>query len=380
MEPIVVHISDVIGYKSCRRRHAWSSRHKGNLEPRRPYAPFFTGSAVHYVVEELRSEGTAPLTSLAVYLRQQLTTLRAEKPMWLVERPAIRNQVKLIRDMIEQYVTWSKANRGPFADSNLEALAHECTFGPPSDVTSGENERGREKDFPGVLLKVDGKVLWPPVMLAGKFDGVERVKAGQLAGSVWLSEYKTCRGIEERAALLQHDEQATAYVYAAGEILGEPVAGIIYTLMRKKAPASPDVLKSGHLSANKNIDTTVAHFRKCIRRHYGPQATEAFIQKQFGEVLANLAAFGKPFVARVAIERTAKQMELFVRELHATVLEMNNPDTPMYANRTWACPGCMFRQPCLARDMGQEDRVEMLLNAEFRPREVFDYIEDPDKL
>lgn len=381
MEPIVTHISDVIAYKSCRRRHSWSSRYHSNLEPKRPYAPFFTGSAVHYCIEELRSEGIAPLTSLSKYLRAQLSGMRRDQQLWLVERPAIRQQVKLIRSMVEQYMIWAKNNRGPFSDVNMETLAHECTFGPESDPVSGDNEipgEHREKDFPGVLLKVNGKVLWPPVMIAGKFDGLERRKSD---GTIWIAEYKTCRGIEERAALLQHDEQATTYVYAASQLFGEPVAGIVYTLLRKKAPATPDVLKSGHLSANKNIDTTVAEFRRAIRRHYGPQATEAFVQKQFGEVLANLAAFGKPFVARVAIERTPQQMELFVRELHATVIEMNSPDTVMYANRTWSCPGCMFRQPCLARDMGQEDRVELLLGSEFRQRDsIFDLTPDPDKM
>jgi hypothetical protein len=300
----------------------------------------------------------------------------------MVERPAIRNQVKLIRSMMDQYMTWSRNNRGPFSDSNMEALAHECTFGPDSDPVSGATDSPdgtREKDFPGVLLKgANGKVLWPPVMLAGKFDGLERRKSD---GTLWLAEYKTCRGIEERAALLQHDEQATAYVYAASQLFGEPVAGIVYTLLRKKAPSTPEVLKSGHLSSNKNIDTTVAEFRRAIRKHYGPGFTEPMIQKQFGEVLANLAAFGKPFVARVAIERTATQMELFVEELHATVVEMSDPRTQMYANRTWACPGCMFRQPCIARDMGQEERVDLLISNEFRQRDgLFDLAPDPDKM
>lgn len=377
MEPIVTHISDVTAYKSCRRRHSWSSRYHSNLEPKRPYAPFFTGSAVHYCIEELRSEGVAPLTSLSKYLRNQLVTMRKDQQLWLVERPAIRQQVKLIKAMIEQYMIWARNNRGPFSDANMEALAHECTFGPESDPISGETSN-REKDFPGVLLKSGGKVLWPPVMIAGKFDGLERRKSD---GTLWVAEYKTCRGIEERAALLQHDEQATTYVYAASELFGEPVSGIVYTLLRKKAPATPDVLKSGHLSANKNIDTTVAAFRRAIKQHYGTAATEAFIQKQYGEVLANIAAFGKPFVARVAIERTPQQLDLFVEELHATVVEMNNPATPMYANRTWSCPGCMFRQPCLARDMGQEDRVELLLGSEFRSRDgIFDLISDPDKM
>jgi len=375
-EPIVVHISDVTSFKACRRKYAWSSRYHDNLEPKRPYAPFFTGSAVHHVIEELRSDGTAPLTSLAVYLRQQLVTMRGDKPMWLVERPAIRQQVKLIRSMIEQYVAWTKGNRGPFADINMESLAHECTFGPPSDVSSGDNSRG-EKDFPGVLLKVDGKVLWPPVMLAGKFDGLERRKDD---GSTWLAEYKTCRSVPERAKLLQHDEQATAYVYAAGQLMGEPVAGIVYTLIRKKIPATPKILKNGHLSSAVNIDTTVHEFRKAIKRHYGPQVSESFVQKQFGEVLANLAAFGEPFVARVAIERTQKQLDLFVKELHQTVLEMYDPQTAMYANRTWSCPGCWFRQPCLARDAGDSMREELLLTSEFRPRQIIDYIEDPDKM
>lgn len=369
MSAPTIHITDVMAYKACRRAWYWGSRYQSALEPIRPHSPFFIGRAVHYVVEQLRSAGTEPIDALAAFLRTELkryafVDVPAEpmrrsasghlrNPDWEVTSIHIRKDIALIRSLIECYMVYSRKAKGPFADIHLDSLAHEMKFG----------EGG---DFPSVRLSVGGIPLEPAVYLAGTLDGLSRLRRD---GTIWIEEYKTCRDIDERAALLQHDEQATAYCFAAGQLMGQPVKGVIYTLMRKKIPTQPKVLANGKLSVAKAIDTTPEVFRKAIYNHHG-DVSEDFIERNYGRILQEIRDFNEPFVSRVAIERSPEQIDAYIRELHQTAVEMYSPTTPLYANRTFSCPGCPFRQPCLALDRGESNRLDVLLKSAYRLREL----------
>lgn len=352
----IVHISDVIEFKACRRKWSFSSRIQQNLQPIAAYSPFFVGTGVHYCIEHLISDGVAPVTSLAQHLKGVLRDRKAT-PMWRDEVPEVRRDVLLIRALIEQYKAWTRHNAGPFADTNLDYIAHEVRF-----------DEGLNADWPAVRLEIDGMPLEPEVWLAGRFDGLARRKSD---GAVWLVEHKTCRSIQERAKLLPHDEQATAYAYAAGKLFGEPVAGVIYTLLRKKIAAVPREVKGGRLSVDKRIDTSPEVYRKAILEYHGPISEKA-IQGIYGETLRYIDDFCEPFVSRVAIQRSKAQIDLYIRELHATALEMYSPNTVAYANRTWTCPKCLFRGPCLARDAGNEVGVTSLLQTQYTQRKLDD--------
>lgn len=346
---IIVHATDVLTFKRCRRLWDWSSRYRQNYEPVRPVSHFFIGRAFHHCVEQLTSDGIPPRVSLAVFLRDELRPLRAG-PLWNLVRPEVREYVRLIKALMDHYTAFVGLQEGPYADVNLDYLAHEMAFGD-----------GHTDPIP---LRVDGKILDPPVYVGGKFDGLVRHRP---TTRYLLPEYKTCRSIVERSKLLPHDEQATFYCYAAQELFGQPVSGVLYTLARKKAPVQPRVLQNGMLSTAKSIDTTVAGYREAIRVHHGV-VSEAFIQKHYGEILDHLQHFSEPFVQRVLIKRTPVQIDLFIRELHATALEMFDSKTVMYASREWSCPGCHFRDPCLKRDMGDEDGVQFALQYEYQQR------------
>lgn len=352
----IVHISDVLNFKACRRAWSFSSRQHRNLTPREAYSPFFIGSGVHHAIEYLISDGIAPTTSLAQYLRPVLQT-RRQSSTWHEELFTVRKDVKLMRALMAQYQVWSQANRGPFADRNLDYIAHEVRF-----------DEGADADWPAVRLEVGGVPLHPEIWLAGKFDGLARRKSD---GSVWLIEHKTCRSIRERSALLQHDEQATAYSYAASTLFEEPVAGVIYTLLRKKEAAIPKEVRGGRLSVDKRIDTSVEVYRDAITRLHGT-LSEKQIQATYGEVLQYIADFAEPFVARVAIQRSQAQIDAYIRELHATAVDMWTKDLPLYANRTWACPKCIFRTPCLAKDKDDLEGMEKIIKLQYTQRKLDD--------
>ncbi len=350
----IIHISEVGTYKKCRRLWEWSGRNKGNLEPRKLYSPFFVGNALHHCLEQLNSDGTPPHLSLFGFLRNELS-VRRHLPLWEFERPKIRKDTTLIRAMLAQYVAWVHQYRGPYNDAELDYLCHEMRFGQVDDT--GVDPVGL------IPLRAGGQILLPIVYLAGKLDGLAR----HTPEGLLITEYKSCRSVVERVKLLPHDEQATTYCFAAQEIFGEPVQGVLYTLLRKKEATHPRVLKNGMLSVAQSIDTTPEMYMADIIRHHG-LVSKAFIHQHYGEVLESLRTSPEPFVARILVRRTPQQIDAYIRELHQTALEMNDPHTPITATRTWTCPNCLFREPCLARDECDESQVQSILRFEYQER------------
>lgn len=69
----------------------------------------------------------------------------------------------------------------------------------------------------------------PHFQLAGKMDGLCTKD-----GETWLLEYKTASMVDARYLnRLRLDGQITLYMYAAQRLLGHPVAGVIYRIIRK---------------------------------------------------------------------------------------------------------------------------------------------------
>ena len=69
----------------------------------------------------------------------------------------------------------------------------------------------------------------PDFMLAGKVDGI-----CSRDGETWLVEYKTASNISQQyISRLALDGQVTTYIYAMQRVLGRPIAGVIYRVIRK---------------------------------------------------------------------------------------------------------------------------------------------------
>lgn len=351
---VVEHISEVMTYKKCRRLYGWSGRSQANLEPKKAYSPFFIGRAVHHCIEQLYSEGTPPYLALSSFLREELRE-RRQSPLWPIDRETVRKDTKLTRGLLTQYRAWARDYQGQYRDDTLDYLAHELAFGDQLEP---------------ILLKVDGKPLEPRVAIAGTFDGLVRYKPD---GRLLVPEYKTCRSVKERTALLPHDEQASTYCYAAQEWFGQPVAGVLYTLICKKVASTPAVTQTGLLSRNKNIDTTPEMYLRAIYAHHG-QVSDRFIEDNYGGILDDLRQ-RDPLIARLVVERTQTQIDLWVRELHATILEMADANRYPTATRTWTCPSCFFRDPCLKADVGDTEGVEIVLDLEYQQRKAFDPVD-----
>lgn len=338
-----VHISDVMAFKRCRRAWDFSSPLRRNLTPLAPYVPFFTGRVVHGALYHHYYFGVHPVDQVDALVWSETAKLKKDHPtIYAANEQTINEQAQFCKALLEHYMQWATAYNGPFNDRTLDFINVEQAFNVP--------------------MRTNRNFIARRIRKAGKFDGVVRNK---LDDKLYLWEIKTTKSIEQRTKQLDLEEQADSYALDVQELLGEPVAGIIYTLIRKALPAEPQVLKAGGLSKNKQTDTTFEKYLAAIRAYHGHNATRDFINEHYGEYLQHLLDNGNPFFARVIVRRSAEQLKTARNELYAVAQEMINPSVRIYKTGDVHCNWCIFREPCIAIQQGQPEYAEKLLRENF---------------
>jgi hypothetical protein len=356
-----IHVSDLRTYLTCRRKWDWSSLLRQGLEKKVTYAPFFTGRGIHYCLQQYYETGEHPVVFLPGFIEQELEAMGEAGELWDEEREIIETQTALMSAMLDHYYIWTRGSlQGLWIDDNLNFLALETEFNVPLRAPSGR-----------ASSRID---------LEGRFDGIVQRKDN---GTYWIWEVKTARSISQLVSTLDNDLQAGVYCLAAQELLGIPISGILYNIMRKKAPAQPRVLQNGMLSRAANIDTTPHYYLKAINEHHSEILAEwdeqeqgSWITYEYGEILNSLIVkqSEKPFFERVAIRRTQRELESLAKQVHYIGLEMVRPSTVIYPNPAWnTCTFCSFKAPCLAMNAGAD--IEPIMEAEYRPRRIWDPLE-----
>ncbi len=348
MSKYEVHISDVRTFKACRRQWHWSSPLGQNLEPDKPYAPFFLGRVIHTALElYYRSNNQMSLfDATSVSLDIEKEKMEAAGTLWEQEIEMLNENTELAFGLMEHYEIWVTSKEqedNPWGDNNLEFLDMETVFNVPI-LTEKGNPSSR-------------------VWLGGRFDGIVRRRDD---GSLWLFESKTSRSIMELQKTLAFDEQAGGYIYAAQLLLGEQIYGVVYNIMRKKVPTRARVLNSGMLAANKNIDTTLAYYWTNVEEHHSDLSKDEKVEL-YRDILEHLKEKGNSFFSRTVIRRTEAEIAELAKNLRITALEMVRPSTVLYPAPNWSnCTFCRFRAPCLAMNSGHD--YEMILDHEYRKR------------
>jgi len=352
--PFEIHISDL---KTCRAwlwQWDWASPLRQKLEPDRPYLPFFLGRILHETFDAHYGAGLVWSEAFQEAVNRNIAEIQAKDSVeWEVMKDEYLEQVQLASAMVLNYHRWTELGlhkRQWWHDDNLQFVATEHEFRAPIPTRSGRAS--------------------PRVFLAGRYDGVVRRLDD---GTLWLWELKTSTSFSMLERSLAIDPQPTAYIYAAEHDLGEPVAGVLYTLIRKKAPTDP-VTPTGKLSQAKNMDTSLEHWVARMRQLH-PEANNGALTEMYGGHLQYLIANrSDTFVKRFAIRRNQAEMDLFLKHLHSTALDMANPVTPLYPNEGFHCNRCMFWEPCLSRRQGYDYRA--LINAPYTDRDVWYERED----
>lgn len=356
MQTYDIHISDVLTFKRCRRAWNWASPLRGNLTPLKPYGPFFIGTVMHGALRQMYYFGINPVDTVDALVDDYMAPLRQTYPAaYEAAKPEIATNADFCRAVLEHYTQWARSFNGPFNDRTLDFINVEQSFNVPMRTNRGFYARRLRK--------------------AGKFDGIVRHR---LDNKLYLWEIKTTKSILQRERQLDLEEQADSYALDVQEMLGEPVAGIIYTLIRKALPAEPQVLKRGGLSQNKQIDTTFERYLAAIRELHGHNASSTFIADTYGEFLQHLLDNGNPFFHRVMITRTPEQLRTARDELYAVAQEMTDPAVRIYKTGDTHCNWCIWREPCIAIQQGQHEYARKLLAENFVPNTY--HIQGEDEL
>lgn len=323
-----IHISDVLAFKACRRKWNFSSQLRSNLTPIERYTPFFIGSAVHYCLERHYRDQCQPERALASYL-----AIEKIDP----SDPTISEHLPLIVGMVDHYLLWQSKDTSPYADNKLEFVALEQRFRIPLRTPTGKRMRG--------------------VYLAGRFDGLVRSLHD---GRLYLHEIKTTRSCLERSRQLPYDEQTNAYLIAASEWCREQVAGVIYTLLRKKAPDKPTILKDGYLSQAKNQDTTAEYYVKAMKDHHAGYAGDPMMLYNDYKLFINyLLAQPNRYFMRLVVKRTNTELVNAANDLYSVAREMLSKHTAIYPHGSPECNYCFYREPCAMLNAGL-DPAEVL--------------------
>lgn len=338
-----IHISDVKAFRQCRRKWSWSSPLRDNLEPMVIYAPFFTGRAIHAALEFFYRDGVPFNKTVDTFLNSEEVNMDQLEALWPMEEKALDEQIFLIRQLIDHYALWTAQDRSKYSDANLEFISLEEQFELPMPLPGGG--------------------FHDTITIGGRLDGMVKHKD---TGKLWIWETKTAKAIGGLVNTLSNDEQCGLYIYAARQMWGDEVEGMLYNVIGKTPPAQPKVLDSGLLSQNKQANTSSFFFLRAVWEEH-PDWTDETIQEHYGGFIESLREKNQKFFRRHPVYRTNAELKILMEGIYWTGMEMLSPMLFPYAAPGWfSCGFCSFKAPCLAMNMGADYRV--LLREEYQTR------------
>jgi len=337
-----IHISDVRTFRQCRRKWEWSSPLKLNLEPYVVYPPFYTGRAIHQALEKHYLNGQDLIEAFEDYVRDEEKLMEEQGTLWPQEADTLEEQTVLAYNMLQHYQAWQHFDDKKYSDKNLKFLEMEYPFVVNMPTTKGGTSR--------------------TMRVAGRFDGLVY---NTLTEEYYIWETKTTRSVSELTNSLSNDEQSALYLYAARKTFKVPIVGVLYNVLRKKAPTKPRVLQNGLLS-KAQIDTTPFHYYSCVKE-ICPDWEPETVMEFYGDMIMSLQENEYKYFLRYPIYKSDAEVRNVMEGVFHTAKEMLNPRTVAYPAPGWlACNFCHFKGPCLAKNMGQD--YEILLSEEYRSR------------
>jgi hypothetical protein len=342
---IIVRTSDRIAFKACRRKWAFSSHLKRNLGSTALGGPLWFGSGVHYGLEDYHgfNHFGSPADAFRAYCIATSKQHYQDLPSDSLEL------FQLGTALLDYYVThWLEHPGRPVDD----------TFYFPDPATGRDVPQVEVnfeipiplEQFPrlAALAREHGADL---VLYRGTIDrmGVDR------DGDLWVYEYKTAKRAEHLH--YETDPQVTVYQWAAQQVYGRPIAGIVYLQFVKNMPKIPAPLSStGKVSTASNLVTSVPLYRRGLINMYGDVASAPEPNKKFlNELMTKEDEKGDRFIQREYITRNQHQLAAESEKIVLELEDMLNPELCLYPNPTRECARyCSFMSPCVAMDAGAD--------------------------
>lgn len=356
-------------FKECRRRWDYGSLSRQGIEANRPAIALWFGTGIHHALEMYYSNTPAELSEEEKtsyiegetepwfnivrhwdqWCKKELARLEeSQKGLWDEQLQELQASVDLGREMLKGYVSWSEVADEQVGTGFKKVLYTEREFAVPIP-----GEDGEPYHF------TDGSGQEWEMWLVGRLDMVVEDEDGR----IWVLDHKTSKDRLD-PEILTLDDQMTMYLWAAQQILKQPIEGCYYNVLRKKLPVVPEVLKSGKgLSKAKTIDTTYDVYLQAI-------LDNGFDPADYDEILDILANKKTGFFEREKVHRNQHEIAMAGRMLLLEAIDMLN-DPYIYPNPCRDCKWkCDYLTLCLATN--RNDDVEYLKQTLYRKREYED--------
>lgn len=329
--PLLVRTSDSILWRRCRRKWMFQSHSALYREPvDNQIAALWFGTGFHFAMEDYHGRNLFghPFEAYRAYMRCFKKSQAPDNYAELTE---------LAKGMFDYYVASWLPRHNEFQTYILDDVPQvEVEFRVP---------------IPG--LSEDEAIY------GGTFDRIVTDPFGRL----YVLDWKTAARID--VDKLETDPQVSAYLWAARQLYGPTVEGIVYVQFLKKLQEPPKRLNSGGFSVNRQVACTHSTYRAALVEEFG------FVPQNYIEFLNYLAGQEGPdgdmFIKRNIVRRSDYQIFNEGPKIAMQTREMLNPLTELYPNPTNMCPSdCKFRTPCLAID--SEDDWEQILKLNYSQR------------
>lgn len=197
-----------------------------------------------------------------------------------------------------------------------------------------------------------------PITYGGRLDALFQDSSGRY----WIADWKTTsRFLDEDAesSFLQLDDQIASYLWALQQY-GINCAGFVYVEIKKAYPQEPELLtrkyKGRSVSTNKNFMTTHEMFLKTIQTH-DPDAWQMGL---YDDHLLYLKSEGPRFTQRHQIHKNAHEIQEVGRVIAMEAMDMTDVNLRVYPQPgRFSCNWCLFRQPCLGMNMGEDHQYTL---------------------
>lgn len=350
----VLRTSDRISFLGCRRKWAWNSHLRDNLQAIVAADPLWMGSGMHYALEDFHGANIygTPAMAYQAYAKAYARTYPKKVP------PDWKELCKLGAEMMDYYVLWLKG-RDPLTTLVVDGIP--------------QVEANIKVNVDMDLIKYYCLGDMPKYeRIRSVYDRVEysmqldRVVVDE-NGFAWILEYKSAKIIQ--TTHYQTDPQVSAYMWGADAAYTIPVAGVIYQQHKKSLPHGGRILQNGSVSTAQNQSTTHRMYRETLIDVYGAvnKAPDANI-KYLNSLALTENADADDYIRRDRIYRNAKTSEAESKKILQAAVDMLDPALPLYPNPTRNCAHmCSFLGPCVSLDDGSDFMHDLMLESEPRP-------------
>lgn len=336
-----IHISDIRLFRTCREKWNQFSPLKNNLEPKIQTSDLSSrslalhdGTLFHTMFELVHRDGAIPNNETFWKAFRHMNEHLDQDTFADLQLASLH-----LWKIIKAYYRHWQAQKEQWSDDKFKFFKLEEKF---------------EFLAPKFLLENQGHKT--PFTFGGRIDGIIQRHDDK---SFWLWENKTSGRPTDLKKSLWNDNQSGLYLWIAGKLFNLPIKGIVYNIVKKEIPKTPEELKNGTLSQAKSINTVAtAYYDYAVDFHGKPDAkvpmTPQEVKEHYRGILTHLAANpDQDFFTRIEITKTPEQLEQLVWNLGYTAKEMLSPFTAIYPNESpMNCNWCSAKSICARHGQG----------------------------